>query len=425
MEKIYFSRIIDGVISRKLQLYGAVSLEGCKWCGKSTTCKQFAKSEILFQDPDEFTNYQMIADTKPSLFLIGEKPRLIDEWQMFPKVWDSIRYDVDKTSLNGQYLLTGSATPIKDEKKKPKHSGTGRIVKLLMRPMSLYESNESTGEVSLKSLFDGNDNISGLSNNDLEDYAYMIARGGWPKSITVDKELSFDYAKDYIDSLANSEMKTIDDVEKNPIKVKKILKSLARNISTVANLTTIREDIKSSRDDISEKTIADYINALDRLFITDNVEAWNPKIRSKAAIRSSEKRELVDPSLAMAALGATDSDLLKDFRTFGLMFEALCIRDLKIYSQSLEGDVFYYRDSNDLECDAIIHLKNGKWGAIEIKLGGNENEEQAASNLLKLSNVVDTDEMNKPSFLMVLTATKYAYKRKDGVLVVPLGCLKD
>ena len=426
--KEYLPRIIDKLVDRKLKLYGAVSLEGCKWCGKSTTCKQFSKSEILFQDPDEFENYRAIASTKPSLLLEGEKPRLIDEWQEFPQIWDSVRYDVDRTGENGQYLLTGSATVFQNaeaNKSKPKHSGTGRIVNLRMRPMSLYESKESTGEVSLSDLFEGATYIKGISENELEDYAYFIARGGWPKSLEVSKELSIDYAKDYIDSVAMINIRTVDEVDRDPLKVKKVLKSLARNNAQIANLTTLREDIRLSRDDISEKTIADYINAFDNLYLTDNVEAWNPKIRSKAAIRSSEKRCLVDPSLAMAALGASDKDLLKDFNTFGFMFESLCIRDLKVYSEVLNGNVFYYRDSNNLECDAIVHLDNGKWGAIEIKLGGNDAEETAAKSLLKLVDNIDVDEMNKPSFLMILTATKYAYKREDGVLVVPLGCLKD
>ena len=426
--KEYLPRIIDKLVDRKLKLYGAVSLEGCKWCGKSTTCKQFSKSEILFQDPDEFENYRAIASTKPSLLLEGEKPRLIDEWQEFPQIWDSVRYDVDRTGENGQYLLTGSATVFQNaeaNKSKPKHSGTGRIVNLKMRPMSLYESKESTGEVSLSDLFEGKTDIKGISRNELEDYAYFIARGGWPKSLEVPKELSTDYAKDYIDSVAMINIRTVDEVDRDPLKVKKVLKSLARNNAQIANLTTLREDIRLSRDDISEKTIADYINAFDNLYLTDNVEAWNPKIRSKAAIRSSEKRCLVDPSLAMAALGASDKDLLKDFNTFGFMFESLCIRDLKVYSEVLNGNVFYYRDSNNLECDAIVHLDNGKWGAIEIKLGGNDAEEAAAKSLLKLVDNIDVEEMNKPSFLMILTATKYAYKREDGVLVVPLGCLKD
>ena len=424
----YIPRIIDKVIERKLKLYGAVCLVGTKWCGKSTTCRQFASSEIDFQDPDQTENYKMMSETQPSLLLIGDKPRLIDEWQTFPNIWDSIRYDVDKSGLNGQYLLTGSSFPStkKDDKdKKVKHSGTGRIIKLTMRPMSLYESNESTGEVSLENLFNGKDDIKAVCNNELKDYAYYLTRGGWPKSLTVDKDLSFDYAKDYVEAIAKNELEQIDEVDRNPVKIKKVLKSLARNISTTATLTTIRQDIQSSKDDISEKTISSYINVFDKLYITDNVEAWNPSIRSKAAIRSSEKREFADPSLAMAALGASDKDLLQDFKTFGLVFEALCIRDLKIYAEALDGNVFYYRDSNDLECDAIIHLNNGKWGAIEIKLGGNESEETAATNLLNLEKNIDTDKMNKPSFLMILTATKYAYKRQDGVLVVPLGCLKN
>ena len=421
MEK-YMPRLIDDILDRKMKLYGAIVIEGCKWCGKSTTCMQIAKSNISFQNPDEYENNKMIADTKPSLFLKHDKPLLIDEWQVFPTIWDSIRYDVDMTGNKGDYLLTGSVTP-KDEK--PKHSGTGRIARLLMRPMSLYESLESTGEVSLNELFDGKLNIEAVSKLSLEDYAYILTRGGWPESIKVNKDLSFDYAKDYIESIANVDIKQVDKIDRNPIKIKSVLRSLGRHTSSTANLSTIREDIRNSRDDISEKTIANYINALEKMYIIDDVEAWNPKLRSKAAVRISKKREFVDPSLAMASLGANDKDLLKDLNTFGFMFESLCIRDLKIYSQYLDGKVYYYHDSNDLECDAVIHLNNGKWCAIEIKLGGNEAQEEAAKNLLKIKSIVDEKEMGEPSFLMILTATQYAFRRDDGILVVPLGCLKN
>lgn len=418
----YMPRLIDDVLKRKMKLYGAVVVEGCKWCGKSTTCMQVAKSNISFQNPDEYENNSMIADTKPSLFLQHDKPLLIDEWQVFPTVWDSIRYDVDRTGNKGDYLLTGSATP---STVTPKHSGTGRIVRLLMRPMSLYESNESIGTVSLGDLFDGKLDINSISKLSLEDYAYLLTRGGWPESIKVSKDLSFDYAKDYIESITNTEIKQIDDVDRNSLKIKSFLRSLGRNISTTVNLSTIREDVKNSRNDISEKTISDYISAFERMYVIDDVEAWNPKLRSKAAIRISKKRELVDPSLAMASIGATDKDLLKDLNTFGFMFEALCIRDLKIYSQYLDGKVYYYRDSNDLECDAVIHLNNGKWCLIEIKLGGNKAQEEAAKNLLKIKSIIDEKEMGEPSFMMILTATEYAFKRDDGILVVPLGCLKN
>ncbi len=418
----YIPRLIDNKIKRKMNLYGAIVIVGPKWCGKSTTCMQFAKANISFQNPDEYENNKMIAETKPSLFLNNEKPLLIDEWQVFPTIWDSIRYDVDKTGNKGDYLLTGSATP---SDKAPMHSGTGRIVRLVMRPMSLYESNESNGLVSLKKLFDGFDNISGISNLEIEDYAFLLTRGGWPESTKVDRDICLDYAKDYINSIVNTDIKTVDGVERNPSKMKTLLRSLAKNVSSTASISTIREDIKNSKEDVTEKTIRDYMNALEKIFVIDDIDAWNPKLRSKATIRSSKKHEFVDPSLAMASLGATNEDLLKDFNTFGFMFEALCMRDLKIYAESLEGNVYYYRDNNDLECDAIIHLDNGKWGAIEVKLGGNEAQETAAQNLLKIKNIIDEKEMGSPSFLMILTGTKYAFKRNDGILVVPLGCLKD
>ncbi len=418
----YIPRLIDKKIKRKMNLYGAVVVVGPKWCGKSTTCLQFAKSSISFQDPDEYVNNKMIAETKPSLFLNNEKPLLIDEWQVFPTIWDSIRYDVDKTGKKGEYLLTGSATVTKE---KPMHSGTGRIVSLVMRPMSLYESGESNGCVSLKQLFDGKSDVSGMSQLEIEDYAFLLTRGGWPESIKVSKDLCFDYAKDYIQSISHTDVITVDGVERNPSKVKSLLRSLARNISSTVSINTICNDINIKGDEISEKTVRDYLNALEKIFVIDDINAWSPKLRSKATIRSSKKREFVDPSLAMAALGATDKDLLKDFNTFGFMFESLCMRDLKIYAESIDGEVYYYRDNNDLECDAIIHLDNGKWGAIEVKLGGNEAQDEAARNLLKIKNIVDEKAMGSPSFLMILTGTKYAFKREDGVLVVPLGCLKD
>lgn len=417
----YIPRLIDRVLEQKLRLYGGVLIEGCKWCGKSTTGKKYAKSILELQNPKDFENNMNIASVRPDLLLQGDKPRLIDEWQDAPAIWDAIRYDVDTTGLKGEYILTGSATP---KKKKPRHSGTGRIARVLMRPMSLFESNESNGSVSLNDVFKGID-IKGVSKLKIEDIAFLCARGGWPAGIDYKAEDAYMIARDYVESIIKTDINTVDEILRNPNRTRAILRSLARNISTPANLSTIRDDTKSSDFDISEKTINDYIKALEKLYIVEDVEAWSPKLRSKTDIRTSNKRCFVDPSLAVAVSRATDKDLLKDFKTFGLIFEALCIRDLRIYTESIDGEVFYYRDKSGLECDAIIHLHDGRWGAIEIKLGSNDAIEEAAEALLKLKDVVDTDAMNEPSFLMVLTATEYAYKRPDGVYVVPLGCLKN
>lgn len=418
----YIPRLLDDVLKRRLELYGAILITGPKWCGKSTTAKQYASSVLELQNPRTRENNLEIAKNRPDFLLEGEKPRLIDEWQDAPMLWDAIRYDVDNTGLKNQYILTGSVTPRDDE---PMHTGTGRIIRLLMRPMSLYESGDSTGEVSLSSLFDRVDDIKGISDKELEDIAFFCARGGWPGSINVSRDGALIIARDYLESLITNDVKTIDGVDRNPNRFRTVLRSLARNICTTANLSTIREDISYNETDVSEKTIADYINVLSKLFVMDDVEAWCPKLRSKTDIRTSPKRCFIDPSIAVASLRATDKDLLKDFRTFGFIFESLCMRDLKIYAQSLDGDVFFYRDKNDLESDAIVHLKDGRWGAIEVKIGSEDAINEAAKNLLKLANIVDVKEMNNPSFLMVLTAGKYAYRRPDGVYVVPITTLKN
>lgn len=418
----YLPRLVDDVLLKKMKLYGAVCIRGCKWCGKSTTAKQHSKSYLELQNPITLQNNMAIADTRPDLLLQGDKPRLIDEWQDVPVIWDAVRYDVDNSGLKGQYILTGSASPSEN---KPKHTGTGRIVNILMRPMSLYESKDSIGSVSLQELFDKKLDISGVSKLALEDIAFLCAKGGWPAGLEFSGEDSYAISRDYLESIINNEMKAFDDVGRNPSRIRSVLRSIARNISTPANLSVIREDIASSDIDVTEKTIAEYIKVLEEIYIIDDVEAWQPKLRSKTDIRTSKKRELVDPSLAVAVLRATDKDLLKDFNTFGLVFEALCIRDLKIYSQNIDGEVYYYRDKSGLECDAVVHLHNGKWGAIEIKLGSDKAIDEAAKNLLKFKDSVDISEMNEPSFLMVLTGTEYAYTREDGVYVVPLGCLKN
>ncbi len=417
----YLPRIIDETVERKLKYMGALLIEGCKWCGKSTTAKQHTKSIVEFQNPDNKQNFDFINKTKPSLFLEGEKPRLFDEWQMYPVVWDSIRMDVDNTGLKGQYILTGSAKPAEGS---TMHTGTGRFARILMRPMSLYESKDSNGKVSLEDIINGKD-IEGVSNLSLEDIASCIVRGGWPATLDIDEENKYQIAKDYVESLVREDVTTIDGVERNPEKMKAVLRSLSRNISTPVANSTIMEDVKNEfASEVSRPTLDDYLNTLEKLFVIENVKATNLNIRSKTAIRTKSKLELVDPSIATAMLDLSPTDLIHDLNYFGFLFENLCIRDLKIYSQLLDGELTYYRDKSEFEVDAILKTGKGKWGAIEIKLGSGFIEE-AAQNLLKFKDKVDIKKSGEPSFLMFLTATPYSYKREDGVYVVSIGNLKN
>jgi len=421
MEHKYLNRIADRILDRALQASGAVLIEGPKWCGKTRTAKEKAASSIFMQDPDYTASYLKAADIKPSLLLRGETPRLIDEWQMAPVLWDAVRFAVDERGESGQFILTGSAVPLDNA---IRHTGTGRISRMLMRPMSLFESLESSGEVSLKSLFDGNAKIEGFSNLTIERLAFVLSRGGWPASVGQQDDIAQKRVYDYVDAVINLDVSRVDGVEKSPARVRALMRALARNISTMANQTTIRNDIAGDEDTISEKTIASYLNALRRIFVVEDLPAWSPAMRSKTTIRTSPKRHFIDPSIATAVLRATPNILLDDFNTFGLLFESLCIRDLRVYAQALDGEVFHYRDKSGLEADAIIHLKDGRWGAIEVKMGSREIE-NAAENLKALKNKVNTDKMKAPSFLMILTGTELAYRRDDGVTIVPIGCLRD
>ena len=417
----YIPRIVDTEISELMEIMGAVLIEGCKWCGKSTTGLHHAKSFIEFQNPDKKQEYDEIKNTQPSLFLKGDKPRMFDEWQMYPIVWDSIRTDVDHSSEKGQYILTGSAKPSEGE---VMHTGTGRISRVLMRPMSLFESGESTGEVSFRDIIDGKD-ISGVSKLSLEDIASLIVRGGWPASLEVKSDAKYRFAKEYVKSLVHEEVKMVDGVERNPEKMQNVLRSLARNISTQVSHSTIETDVKNTFDDeISRPTLNDYLNTLEKLFVIENMNATNLNFRSKYALRTKPKKYFVDPSIATAILEMKPNDLINDLNTFGFMFESLCMRDLKIYTSSFNGDITFYRDEKEFEVDAILRTSSGKWGAIEIKLGAGYVDE-AAQNLLKFKERVDTKKCGEPSFLMVLTGTKYSYKRPDGVYVVSIGCLKN
>ena len=417
----YLPRVVDSEIDELMEIMGAVLIEGCKWCGKSTTGSCHAKSIIEFQNPDKKQEYDEIKNTKPSLFLKGEKPRMFDEWQMYPVIWDSIRTDVDHSRLKGQYILTGSAKPSEGQ---IMHTGTGRISRVLMRPMSLFESGESTGEVSFNDILEGKD-ISGVSNLSLEDIASIIIRGGWPASIEVKSDAKYRFAQEYVKSLIHEEVKKVDNVERNPEKMRNVLRSLARNISTPVSNTTLENDVKNSfDDDISRPTLADYLNTLEKLFVIEDVNVTNLNFRSKYAIRTRPKKYFVDPSIATAILEMKPNDLIKDLNTFGFMFESLCIRDLKIYTQHYGGDITFYRDEKDFEIDAILRTSSGKWGAIEIKLGAGYID-LAANNLLKFKNRVDIKKCGEPSFLMVLTGANYSYKRDDGVYVVSIGTLKN
>ena len=422
----YIPRLMDDVLRENLELYGAVSLEGCKWCGKSTTARQLANSSIEMQNPTTAENNKAIAKSDPSILLSGEKPRLIDEWQDTPTIWDAIRYDVDKTGLTGQYILTGSSTP---KVSKPAHSGAGRIVRLIMRPMSLYESGESNGDVSLKQLFYTNGDITGEAKLTPEDIAQLCTRGGWPASVKRNPTNAGKLARDYLETiLANESMTDLDnDISFSTPKMRAVIRSLARNIASPVTGQTIMNDVIGSGETISDKTLSSYLETLNRLHILDDVEPWSPQLRSRTTIRSGWKRNFTDPSLVVAALLASENDLRLDYRTFGLVFESMALRDLKIYAESLDGRLYYYRDKAGRECDAIIHLPDGKWGAIKIKLGSDETSiSEGSRSLQRFVDSVDTEVMRQPSFLMILTATtNYAYRQDDGIYIVPIGCLKN
>ena len=417
----YLPRIVDKVLENKLEYMGAVLIEGCKWCGKSTTARQVAKSYIEFQDPDKKLQYDKTNQTKPSLFLVGEKPRLFDEWQMYPVVWDSIRMDLDHTGLKGQYILTGSARPAESS---VMHSGTGRISKLLMRPMSLYESGESDGTISLRSIIEGKD-IESVSSLDFDNLIDVMVRGGFPASLDVSDDNKYKIAKEYVKSLLNEEIKFTDGVKRNASKMGAVLKSISRNISTNVNKSTILDDVKNEfGSDVSRPTLDDYLSVLEKLYILEYVPATNLNLRSKTPLRVSPKLELVDPSLVIASLNLKREDLIKDLHFTGFIFENMCMRDLKIYADAPNARLSYYRDKNDFEVDCIITFDNGKWGAIEIKLGAGEIP-TAAENLNKFKENINTDKYGKPSFLMILTGDEYSYKREDGIYVVSIGTLKD
>ena len=420
MKRQYLDRIVDEELDSYMEAFGAVLIKGPKWCGKTRTALRHAASVIYLQDVNKRKGYQEIAKTMPSALLEGKTPRLIDEWQTIPILWDGVRFEVDQNEDMGQFILTGSAVPADNV---TMHTGTGRIGTLLMRPMTLFESLESNGSVSLGSLFDGDD-VKGTSSLTIEKLAFALVRGGWPASIGVKESIALKRAREYVEAVINIDVSRVDNVEKNPERVRKLMRSLARNTSTMAKLTTIKGDIVTEDETMSDNTLSSYMNALRRIFVIQDVPAWSPEMRSRTALRTSSKRHFVDPSIAAAVLRISPAGLLKDFNTFGLLFESLCIRDLRVYAQSLDGTVFHYHDKNDLEADAIVELYDGRWGAVEVKMGA-EDIEDAAKNLIRLKEKVDTGSAGEPSFLMVITAGEYAYRRDDGVYVVPIGCLRN
>ena len=423
--KEYKARIVDNMLKEKLEAKGAVVIEGPKWCGKTTTAMQVAGSILRMDEPrNREANIQM-AEIDPGRLLKGATPRLIDEWQIAPKLWDATRYEVDTRGKEGQFILTGSAVPVESEE--ITHSGTGRFTWLLMRPMSLYESGDSTGEVSLQNLFERPDRIAGTNDFDIDRLAFLICRGGWPHAVGMKEKPALLQAEDYYEAVIKSDINRADGVSKNPERVKRLMRSFARNQGTQISNTMLRDDIISNdTESLNEDTIASYINALKNIFVVEDMAAWNPNLRSKTSIRTSETRYYVDPSIAVTALGIGPKDLTNDLNTMGLLFETLCVRDLRVYAESIGGTVFHYRDKSGLECDTVIHLKNGRYGLAEIKLGGQKLIEEGVKNLQSLSNKIDTSKMPAPSFLMIIIGIgEFAYRREDGIFIVPIGCLKN
>ena len=413
------------MLQRRLAGVGAVLIEGPKWCGKTTTAAQHASTILYMDDPEMLKQNIRMADINPKVLLQGDIPLLLDEWQLAPKLWDAIRFEVDHRDGPGQFILTGSAVPAKMDD--INHSGAGRFAWLTMRPMSLFESGESTGEVSLIELFNGPQEILGFNKLTLENMARLICRGGWPYATMMDNELALDQVKYYYDAVVRSDISRVDGVRRNPELTKRLMRSYARHQGSQATISTIAQDILSHDNDTSDtKTISSYIDALKKIFVIEDSIAWNPNLRSKTAIRSSDTRYFVDPSVAVAALGLGPEDLLADLNTMGLLFETLCVRDLRVFANALDGQVYHYRDKLGLECDAVVHLRNGRYGLVEIKLGGDRLIEEGVSTLHALAAKIDTDKMRAPSFMMILTAVgKFAYRREDGIYIVPIGCLKD
>lgn len=421
----YKRRIADRILERKVLGKGAVLIEGPKWCGKTTTAKQLAKSMLDLGDASVLKQSAQMIEISPKALLEGTTPRLIDEWQALPSVWDSIRSEVDKRGEPSQFILTGSS--VLPDAEETIHSGTGRFAHIMMRPMSLYESGESTGSVSLKDLFEGKTPDIQQCELEIDDIAYLTCRGGWPWATLIPRNIALDQAFDYVDSVTKRDIQRVDKVKRSSERARLLLRSYARNISQPASYATIRKDMLSNdASTLDEDTVADYVKALKKLFVIEDLAAWNPNIRSKAAIRTSDTRHFVDPSIGTAVLGLGPKDLVNDLDSFGLFFEDMAVRDLRVYAEALDGQLYHYRDGNGLECDTVLHRRNGSYAFLEVKLGGEERINDAAASMIELSNNIDTDKMPLPSFMAVIVGVgKYAYRRKDGVYVIPIGCLKD
>lgn len=423
-ENVYRKRVADDLLSLQLEAAGYVVIEGAKWCGKTTTALQQAKSVLFLDDPEKQEDYHRLVTTNISSLLEGAVPRLLDEWQRFPQLWDACRFAVDRRLAEGQFILTGSAQPAQTDK--ISHTGTGRAAWVRMRPMSLYESGESNGAVSLEKLFYAP--LKGEKANELrlEDICYLVCRGGWPKALGKSERAALRQAYNYVDAVVKYDIRDVDGTRRSEDTTRLLLRSLGRNQASQASFNTIAADISANeKEKISDQTVASYIKALQKMFVVEDMEAWNPNLRSKAALRTADTHYFVDPSIATAALGIGPRDLMKDLNTLGLLFETLAVRDLRVYAETIDGRVYHYRDSNNLECDSVIHLRNGHYGLVEIKMGGEYLIAEGAKNLLLLEKKIDTDKMYAPSFKMVLTAVGgYAYQREDGVYVVPIGSLK-
>lgn len=421
----YLSRVADDILAFKLESKGAVLVVGPKWCGKTTTAERVAKSAVYLQDPETCEQNIMLAKAAPSRFLKGDAPKLIDEWQLVPSLWDAVRVEVDRRGEFGQFVLTGSVTPIDgDGDAATAHTGTGRITRMQMRPMTLFESGDSSGQVSLEALFSGDGVVEGESDKGLEELAFLLCRGGWPKALGCREAVALQQALDYFDDLVNTDFRKVDGVRRAKASLRRFLRSYSRNISTEASLRTIAGDMAANEgSSLSDDTVASYVNAMKKLFVIEDIEAWSPNLRSKTAIRTSDTRHFTDPSIACAALGIGPDGLMGDLRTFGLLFESMCVRDLRTYAERLGGDVFHYRNKRDQEVDAVVQLRDGRYGLVEVKLFSQERIDEGASTLLKISGDIDTGKMRAPSFLMVVTGTPFAYRRDDGVIVAPLATL--
>jgi predicted AAA+ superfamily ATPase len=422
----YKRRIVDEILERKLNNKGAILIEGAKWCGKTTTAEKHASSVLYMSDPDNREQNIHLADISPKLLLSGPTPRLIDEWQLAPKLWDAVRFEVDHRDGFGHFLLTGSAVP--PNSNDIFHTGTGRFTWLKMRPMCLWESGDSNGGVRLSELFSHSEKeISAINTLTLEQLTYLICRGGWPLATELSGEDALEQAFDYYNAVVKSDISRVDGIKRDEQRIRRLMRSYSRHQGTQTGNVAISEDIQvNDNDALSNDSVVSYTNALRKIFVIEDMSAWNPNLRSKTAIRTSDTRYFVDPSIATAALGIGPGDLINDLNTCGLLFETMCIRDLRVFADALNGNVYHYRDKNGLECDAVIHLRNGSYGLVEIKLGGDKLIEEGVKNLKVLAELIDTTKMKAPAFLMVLVGTSpYAYCRADGVYVVPIGCLRD